>query len=173
MTSRYSPAMPRRTVVGVMGAAKGATVEEIELAERLGELVAREGFVLLTGGRPVGVMAAANRGAKRVAGSITLGVSPLRGDQGDEGEDAHVDVCVFTGMGDGRNVVNVLSSDVVVTCGKGGPGTASEAALALKSDKPLVMLAASREAKAFFSTLGTVHFAETAEEALEIIRRLS
>ncbi len=39
-----------------------------------------------------------------------------------------------------RNVVSVLSADAIVVCGAGGPGTASEAAHALKIGKPLVLL---------------------------------
>jgi len=165
--------MPRKIVVGVMGAGEGALPSDVALAEELGELIAREGFVLLTGGRPAGVMAAANRGAKRVPSSLTLGISPLRNDADDPDEEALVDIQVLTGMGDGRNVINVLSSDVVVACGTGGPGTTSEAALALKSNRPLVMLRAAPGAKAFFATLGTVHFADTPSQVLELVRKLT
>ena len=164
--------MQRRKVIGVMGAGEGALAQDVATAEQLGELIAREGFVLLTGGRPAGIMAAANRGAKRVPSSITLGISPFR-DPAHEPDVGLVDIHVFTGMGDGRNAINVLSSDVVVVCGRGGPGTASEAALALKSNRPLVMLCASPEARAFFSTLGTVHFADTPDEALAFVRALT
>ena len=164
--------MPRKKVVGIMGAGHGALPSDVALAEQLGELVAREGFVVLTGGRAVGIMAAANRGAKRVPSSVTLGISPFR-DGANDPEEGLVDIQVFTGMGDGRNVVNVLSSDVVVVCGQGGAGTASEAALALKSGRALVMLGASPQAKAFFTTLGAVHFAETAGEALELVQMLT
>ena len=164
--------MARKKIVGVMGAGHGALPSDVALAEELGEVLAREGFVLLTGGRAAGIMAAANRGAKRVVSSITLGISPFRGEAHDP-DDPLVDIRVFTGMGDGRNVINVLSSDVVVVCGQGGPGTASEAALALKSHRPLVLLRASPEAKAFFSTLGTVHFADSADDVLELVRKLT
>ncbi|CAK6693479.1 hypothetical protein [Synechococcus sp. CBW1107] len=44
-------------------------------------------------------------------------------------------------MGQARNVINVLSADVVVVCGGGGPGTASEAAHALNAGRPLILLA--------------------------------
>jgi uncharacterized protein (TIGR00725 family) len=164
--------MPRRKVIGVMGAGEGALPADVAAAEEFGELVAREGFVLLTGGRAAGIMAAANRGAKRVASSITVGISPFR-DPAYDPDEGLVDIHVFTGMGDGRNVINVLSSDVVVVCGRGGSGTASEAALALKSNRPLVMLRASPEAKAFFATLGVVHCADTPREAVALIRTLT
>jgi predicted Rossmann-fold nucleotide-binding protein len=56
-----------------MGAADGAA-EHVADAERLGELFARAGWVVLTGGRPLGVMEAALRGAKKVEGSLTIGI---------------------------------------------------------------------------------------------------
>ena len=60
----------------------------------------------------------------------------------DPGATAPLDVALFTGLGQGRNVINALSSDVLVVCGAGGPGTAAEAAHALKAERPLVLLAA-------------------------------
>jgi len=165
----------RKIVVGVMGAGHGARPSDVALAERLGELIAREGFVLLTGGRGVGIMAAANRGAKRVPSSITLGVSPSRRAPAEAEEEPlpDIDIEIFTGMGDGRNVINVLSSDVVIACGAGGAGTASEAALALKSNRPLVLLSPTPEARAFFESLGKVYVAESADDALELVRKIT
>src|SRR5262245_23549611 len=104
--------MSRKPVIGIMGAGEDALPSDVTLAERLGELAAREGYVVLTGGRDVGVMAAANRGAKRVAGSITVGVLPSTDEDGDASP--FVDVVIYTGMGSARNAINVLSSDVVV-----------------------------------------------------------
>src|SRR5687768_18016061 len=95
----------------------------LEAARRLGQLVAEAGWVVLTGGLPAGVMEAACAGAKSVPGSLTIGVLPT----GPDGPvSAHVDVAVFTGVGEARNAINVLSSDVVIACGVEGPGTASE-----------------------------------------------
>jgi len=159
--------MPRRPVVGVMGAGEGAAQRDVELAERLGELVAANGWVLLTGGRPVGVMAAASRGARRVTGALVLGILPSQ----DGSVSPDVDVAVFTGMGNARNVVNVLTSNVVVICGVGGAGTASEAALALKAGRPLVLLAPESRAEAFYLTLGgRIFTASTPEAVVEFIR---
>ena len=158
----------RRPVVGVMGAGESASARDCALAERLGEEIARQGWVLLTGGRDCGVMAAANRGAKRVEGSLTIGILP--GASG--GASPDVDVAVFTGMGDARDAVNVLSSQVVIACGAGGPGTAAEVALALKSGKPVVLVAASPLAEEFFRGLGGVlRSVQSAEEAIALIRR--
>ena len=127
--------------------------------------------MLLTGGRPAGVMEAANAGAKTVAGSLTIGILP----SGPDGPvSTHVDVAVFTGLGDARNAVNVLSSDVVVACGVEGPGTASEVALALKARRPIILLAALPVAREFFRTLpGTdlLRDAETPEAVIQVIEQ--
>jgi uncharacterized protein (TIGR00725 family) len=124
----------RKRVIGVMGGA-AATPEACELARHFGRLVAGAGHVLLCGGRPSGVMAAAARGA-REAGGLTLGILP--GDDPDQAGE-HILLAVATGMGHARNVVNVLTSDVVVVC-PGGAGTLSEVALALKNGTPVVAL---------------------------------
>lgn len=121
----------------------------LEAAEELGKLIAERGWVLLTGGRSAGVMAAACAGAKQIPGSLTLGILP--GAAG--GEAADLDIAVFTGMGEARNAINVLTSDVVVACGIEGAGTVSEIALALKAEKPVILLNPSRPAWTLFSGL--------------------
>jgi uncharacterized protein (TIGR00725 family) len=141
-------------VVGVMGAGEKARPEDVADAYRLGELIAREGWVVLSGGRAAGVMEAVNRGAKSVPGSLTIGILPSRESVASE----FVDVAIVTDLGNARNNVNVLSSHVVVVCGKGEAGTVSEIALALKARKPVVLcLAASDETQlyeAFLKELG-------------------
>jgi uncharacterized protein (TIGR00725 family) len=152
-----------------MGAGEGASAREIALAESLGQRIAARGWVLLTGGRDAGVMQAAGRGAKQVPGSLVVGVLP-----GASGAvSPYVDVAIFTGLGNARNAVNVLSSDVVIACGVSGPGTASEVALALKSGRPVVLLAAPQEAQAFFRSLRPApHVAESVEQAIEVAAML-
>lgn len=163
-----SQAAGRRPVVGVMGAG-AASPATLELAHTLGRLVAEAGWVVLTGGRPAGVMDAACAGAKMVSGSLTVGILP----SGPEGPvSPQVDLAIFTGIGEARNAVNVLSSDVVVACGVEGPGTASEVALALRLGRPIVLLAPSPSASAFFREIAgetTLHQASTAEAAIDLI----
>ena len=127
-----------------MGAGESASKADCLLGERLGERIAQQGWVLLAG-----VMAAATRGAKRVAGSLTIGILPAASGPVAPG----VDVAIFTGMGNARNAINVLSSRVVVACGAGGAGTASEVALALKSGRPVVLVSAPGRAERFFRKL--------------------
>jgi uncharacterized protein (TIGR00725 family) len=81
-------------------------------------------------------MDAASRGAKS-AGGLVVGVLP-GADPDDSTE--HLDIAIATNLADGRNLVNILSSDVVVAC-PGAAGTLSEVALAVKNRRPLVLLA--------------------------------
>jgi uncharacterized protein (TIGR00725 family) len=124
----------RRTIVGVMGGSQ-CDARTADLAYCLGRLIAERGWVLLNGGRPTGVMDASARGAHD-AGGLTVGVL-FDGDAGAASE--HLDLVLPTGMGAARNIVNILSSDVVVACcGQGG--TLSEVALALRFGRPVVLL---------------------------------
>jgi len=138
----------RRPVAGIVGAADAAPAHIMD-AERLGELLAQQGWVVLTGGRPFGVMEAAMRGAKRVDGSLTIGILPTA----EEIPSPFIDVAIRTDLGHGRNNVNVLSSDVVFACGVEGPGTASEVALAIKNGRPVVLVAPAEAASRFFLSL--------------------
>lgn len=159
--------MPRRFVIGVMGAGDRAHEADVALAFELGAAIAGEGWVLLSGGRNTGVMDAVNRGAQS-AGGLTIGILP---DNNKASASEAVDVAVVTGLGSARNYVNVLSSDVVVSCGAGGAGTASEIALALKSGKPVVLLKDRPESKAFFRAIGNdlVRTAEDVQDAVKLI----
>jgi uncharacterized protein (TIGR00725 family) len=158
----------RRPVVGVMGAGEGASAQAVALAKELGECISARNWVLLSGGRPAGVMAAVSRGAARVEGHLVVGVLPDEG-KGDERQNtADLDIALFTGMGKARNVINVLSADVVVICGIGGPGTASEAAHAINGGRPLVLLAVPPLWLEFFCSLGGA--VENASDVLECCR---
>ena len=62
---------------------------------------------------------------------------------------------------------------MVVACGVEGPGTASEVALALRLDRPTILLAPSPEAAAFFRTIqGAARLYEVTmpEAAVEMIQ---
>jgi uncharacterized protein (TIGR00725 family) len=138
----------RRIVIGVMGS--GDPIEDPTVEIALGKAIAKEGWVLLSGGRNSGVMDAVNQGA-RDGNGLTIGILP---DENKEKLSKHVDVAIVTDMGNARNNINVLSSNVVIACGEGGAGTASEIALALKSKKPVVLLNTSQESVIFFSKIG-------------------
>ncbi len=124
----------RRPVIGVMG---GADVDHhvAQRAYRLGTLIAQRGWVLLNGGRNQGVMAASAKGAAQAGGTV-LGILP---DNDKHNASPDLDLAIVTGLGDARNLVNVLSSDVVIAC-PGSAGTLSEVALALKNKKRVILL---------------------------------
>jgi uncharacterized protein (TIGR00725 family) len=131
----------RRGVVGVFGG--GQASEDVQAqARELGEAVARRGWVLVNGGREAGVMRASAAGAREQDG-LVVGVLPSSGPEDPRASVAPgVDVAVFTEMGEARNNVNVCTCDVAVAL-PGGAGTLSEAALAVKHDRPLVVLGAT------------------------------
>jgi uncharacterized protein (TIGR00725 family) len=151
-----------------MGAGEDATPQDLDNAYRLGRLLALAGWTILSGGRDAGVMREVNRGAKSVPGSLTVGVLPTASAP----VAADVDVAIITEMHNARNNINVLSSRVVIACGNGGPGTASEVALALKAGRPVILLGADELTCAFFRRLGgaRVHVAATPEEAAAAAR---
>jgi hypothetical protein len=154
-------------IVGVMGPGLSATPNNIEQAYQLGQLIAENGWILLTGGRNVGVMAAANQGAK-AQGGLTLGILP--NNDPEIASDA-VDILIKTDLGQGRNNVNVLSSDVIVACGM-GLGTASEVALGLKAGKTVILLTDNGLNIQFFRQFAaeTLQVASTAEETIQLIQ---
>ncbi len=123
----------RQAIIGVMGGARVSPAVEHQ-AESLGRAIADNGWILLNGGRNCGVRAASARGARAARGT-TIGILP-----GPNTDDAapDLDIAIVTGLSDARNLVNVLSSTVVVAM-PGGPGTASEVALALKNGKRVIL----------------------------------
>ena len=134
----------RQTVIGVMGGVR-CSAATAALTEALGAAVAREGWALLTGGRPVGVMEAASRGAANTGG-LVLAVLP--GPDPDEAT-PWAGVVIATGMGFARNSVSVLSSTVVVAL-PGSTGTLSEIAYAISYQRPVLLLGWERQPLADF-----------------------
>jgi len=152
-----------KTIIGVMGPGDGATKQDIKWATKLGRLIAEQGWVLLTGGRNVGVMDAASKGAHE-AGGLTIGILPSE-DGRDHSE--HLDICIRTGIGSARNNINALSSDIIIACGT-GIGTTSEIMLALKAKKPIILLHQTDNALAFISEMAPckLNVVDTPEEAI-------
>jgi uncharacterized protein (TIGR00725 family) len=153
-----------------MGAGEGARPQDIKMAFELGQSVARQGWVLLSGGRNAGIMDAVSKGAK-AGGGLTIGIVP---DSNKNALSDAVDVGIVTGMGSARNYINVLSSDVVITCGFGGSGTASEIALALKSKRRVILLNDRPESYAYFKMIGKdlVHATDSVEATVALVREL-
>jgi uncharacterized protein (TIGR00725 family) len=150
-----------KTIVGVMGSGEQATKADLENAYELGRQIAAAGWVVLSGGRNVGVMDAVSKGARSVGG-LTIGILPSRHAPMSEA----IDIPIITDMGNARNNINVLSSQVVIACGMGA-GTASEVALALKAQKTVILLGVDRTSQLFFQQLSRdVLVASSVEEAI-------
>jgi uncharacterized protein (TIGR00725 family) len=162
----------RRAVVGVMGSGDEAQPQDTVTAFALGQAIAKEGWVLLSGGRKSGVMEAVNEGAKNAdRNALTIGILP--GKDKKQLSDC-VDVGIVTGMDNARNNISILSSDVVIACGYGGPGTASEIALALKSGKPVILLNERRECIDFFRAISgkLVHESNSVDDTISHVKKL-
>lgn len=147
--------MPKK-IIGIMGPGSKVPNSELQLAHKLGKAIAQQGWVLLTGGRPVGVMEAASSGAASVGG-IVLGILP---DEQGTCVASGVTLPIVTGMGSARNMINVLSSHGIIACGL-GLGTVSEIALALKAQKPTVLMPYNPLTKDFFEALAPGKFQMT------------
>ncbi|ACK66646.1 P450 cytochrome, putative [Rippkaea orientalis PCC 8801] len=159
----------RKPIIGVMGPGEQATPTDLKNAYQLGQLIALEGWVLLTGGRNVGVMEHASQGAKKAEG-LTIGILPSKNTH--NVSDA-VDIAIVTGLGNARNNINVLSSDVVIACGI-GLGTLSEVALALKNQKPVILLNDDLLSQELFANLSNnqVWIASSPENCIELIKSI-
>lgn len=159
--------MGRKTIVGIMGPGENATPEDNEIAFDLGKAIAERGWVVLTGGRSFGVMDAAMKGAHEGDG-LTIGILP--NDNAVNSSD-HADIKILTGMGGARNMINVLSSHIIVVIGMAA-GTASEVALALKTNKKVILLNQDEITIRFFKNIGTykVMVASSIDETIAMIK---
>lgn len=158
--------MTRSLIIGVMGG--GRVNSQIQQAAyELGALIAKKGWILLNGGRNAGVMASSAHGAAD-NGGLTIGILP----DADTAQAAdHIRVPICTGMGSARNMINVLSSDMVVAF-PGGAGTVSEIALALKHGKRVINV--GFETDPLFSEYkarGILQTVNTPQEAIACICR--
>ncbi len=106
------------------------------VAFEVGQGLARGGATVLCGGRG-GVMERAAEGA-RAEGGMVVGILPGASPR-ESPPNPHLSLEIFTGMGQARNQILVLSSASVIAI-DGGWGTLSEIALALKHRIPVVRL---------------------------------
>ena len=160
----------RRRILAVIGPGEEATPHDVADAFEVGALAARAGWVVATGGRAMGVMDAACRGA-RSADGIAIGILP---DDDASSASRAVDIAIVTGLGEMRDQVVVLSSDAVVVCGMSA-GTSVEVALAIKAKKQVVLVRPDAEARAFFEHIsgGRIEVATTPLEAMQIVESVT
>jgi uncharacterized protein (TIGR00725 family) len=119
--------------ITVVGSAQSISSDVYQIAKDLGKAIALRGAVLITGGRG-GVMEAVCRGAKENKG-LTVGILPGC----NKDANPYVDIIIVTGMGDGRNIINIKSADAIIAV-NGGAGTLSEIALALKTNRKVIAI---------------------------------
>tara|TARA_Y100000310_G_C20621326_1_gene783469 strand:+ start:691 stop:1188 length:498 start_codon:yes stop_codon:yes gene_type:complete len=162
--------MKRKPIIGVMGPGKEASGEVIKSATQLGELIASENWITLSGGIASGVMEAVTKGAKNNSG-LTVGILPRTESEIADG----IDVPIITNMSSARNNINALSCDVMVAVGI-DTGTTTEIAFALSSlaNKPVILLNCTELGVSFFKSLREelVHTAKNPKEAINITRQL-
>jgi uncharacterized protein (TIGR00725 family) len=156
-----------KSIVGIMGPGENASPEENEMAFDLGKAVAEQGWIVLTGGRSFGIMDAAMKGAHEGNG-VTIGILP---DDSSQNASDHADIKILTGMGSARNIINILSSHVIVVIGMAA-GTASEVCLAIKANKKIILLRQDEITIRFFKNIGTykVMVSNTIEETMGFLQ---
>jgi len=138
--------------VSVVGA--GSADDELEkIAEKIGELLAEKGCIVINGGLG-GVMEAVSRGARR-KGGIVVGILPDM-----SAGNKHLSIKIKTNMGHARNIIVAQSGDVVISVG-GGYGTITEIAIALKTGKKVIAVKPP-------VTLPGMYVAKSAEEAVNM-----
>ncbi len=155
----------RKRLVSVIGAGQGDAAL-LEMARETGRLLARRGFVVVTGGLG-GVMEAASEGAA-AAGGETIGLLPgTRPESANE----HVHVAIATGIGDARNAIVATAGIGAIAIG-GEAGTLSEIGLALKRGLPVVSLGSWQLESEQLRPDRRFRCATTPEEAVATLLRL-
>ena len=117
----------------VIGASK-ATKEEENIAFEVGSEIAKNGYILICGGKD-GIMEAACKGAKENNGT-TVGIIP---DEIPEGGNKYLDIIIPTGINYSRNFIVQNSGSAIIMIG-GSYGTLSELAYALLFHKKVIAL---------------------------------
>jgi uncharacterized protein (TIGR00725 family) len=134
----------RKLKIGIMGSASGPQISDPvarEKAKKIGEEVAKRGFILINGACP-GLPHDAMLAAKE-HGGLTIGISPAFSQEEHTREylspSGH-DIIIFTGLGFmERDIINIRSSDAIVIVG-GGIGTLNELTIAYDEGRPVGIL---------------------------------
>lgn len=158
-----------KLIVGIIGPGERALDVNTDDAFQIGQIVGKFQMTLLTGGRNIGVMHAACKGAKKTGG-ITVGILP---EENKKNVSSFIDIPVITGQGSGRNNINILTSDLIIAVGN-GPGTLSEIALAMKAKKTLIIYKPDDDAVKFFKrfSFNKIYFYNTLIEIEKHLEKL-
>lgn len=157
-------------IIGIMGP-NNASEKNLKDAFEIGKYVANKGYVVLTGGLNIGIQNEGLKGAKASNG-LTIGIMPFN--EPDKFSE-YVDIPIITNMRSGRNYINVLSSNLVITCGIDN-GTISEISLSLvnTAKKQVIIVGAIEEANKLFKVIDSenVYIAKDYNECIEILEKL-
>ncbi len=147
--------MENSVYVGVIGAGE-CSESTYTLAVEVGAEIGKQGWVLVCGGLG-GVMEGAAKGCQE-AGGRTVGILPglVR-----EAANPYITIPLPTGLGEGRNILVVRASDVLIAV-SGGYGTLSEIAFGLKLQKPVIGLDTWKDIQG-------VQYAQRPEEAVQLV----
>ncbi len=150
--------MEKPFYIGVIGAGSCSN-DTFRLARDVGFEIGERGWTLVCGGLG-GVMEGAAKGCSE-AGGMTVGILP-----GLEKESANsfIRVPIPTGLGEGRNLLVVRASDILIAIA-GGHGTLSEIALALKTNKPVIGLETWKD-------INGVHYASGCSSAIHMVEMI-
>ena len=123
----------QKVTVSVIGGHE-ITKEIEQIAQKVGQIIAKEDAVLICGGLD-GAMKAAAKGAKS-AGGLTVGILP-----GKDKKDAnpYIDIALPTSIGYARNTIVACSADLIVAL-PGSHGTRSEISYGLVFGRPIIDL---------------------------------
>lgn len=163
----------RKIIIGVIGDSEVDNEEELIFAEKLGEALAKEGYVVMNGGR-TGVMEAVSKGVRK-AGGLSIGILPS---SSKDEANPYIDIPIPTNLGWARNTIVPLASDVVIAIG-GKAGTLVEIGYSWVYGKPIIGIIgfggwSEKLAGKRIDDRGSdvIHPAKEISEVLELIKKL-
>ncbi|MBC7332317.1 MAG: TIGR00725 family protein [Synergistetes bacterium] len=151
--------------IGVIGGGYNLSQEVEELAVRTGQMIAKEGWVIICGGKG-GIMEAVSKGASQENG-IVIGILP--GTSRSEGN-PYLTYSLPTALGHFRNFLIAQASDILVAF-EGEYGTLSEIAIGLRLGKPVISLAGWELGRRGFKAEG-IYEASSPEDAISLIKKI-
>jgi len=151
--------MEHSEYIGIIGAGE-CSKTIYELARELGNEIGEKGWSLVCGGLK-GVMEGAARGCYE-AGGTTIGILP---GMDRRSANPYIRIAIPTGLGDGRNLLVVRASDILVAVA-GSYGTLSEISLALKIERPVIGLETWKD-------IPGVRYVKDVKEAIKVIREVT
>lgn len=157
--------MKSKVYVGVIGGSYNLSQDVESSAIEMGRLIAKEGWIIICGGRG-GVMEAVAKGASQ-EGGVVIGILP--GPSREEGN-PYLTYAIPTALGHFRNFIIAQASDILIAF-EGEYGTLSEVAIGLRLEKPIISLAGWELKGRNFKAKG-IYEASSPEEAIKLIKKI-